>query len=78
MIGSRGWVGIIVTLKEILEIFDRIIVKVLLAVMNILINVFFGERVEENYFCFFIIKFLFVTTIQQLDCTQCFLEAGVK
>ncbi len=43
IIGSRGWVGIIVTLKEILEIFDRIIVKVLLAVMNILINVFFWE-----------------------------------
>ncbi len=42
-IGSGGWISIIVTLKEILEIFDRVIIKVLLTVMNIVINVFFGE-----------------------------------
>ncbi len=77
-LGSRGWAGIIVTLKEILEIFNRIIVKVSLAVMNILINVFFGEQVEENDFCFRIIKFLLVTMIQQFNRMQCFLEAGVK
>ncbi len=28
-IGLKGWVSFIVTLKEILEIFDRVIIKVL-------------------------------------------------
>ncbi len=77
-ISSGGWISIIVTLKEILEIFNRVIVKVSLAVMKILMNVFFGEQVEENDFCFCVIKFFFVTTIQQFDCMQRFLEAGVK
>ncbi len=78
LIISWGFSSIIVTLKEIFQVLDSVIVKIVLTVVNMILDVLFGERIEENDFCFSIIKFFFVTMVQKLDRTQCFLEAGVK
>ncbi len=52
-----GCVSVKVTLKEMLEVFNSLVVKVALTVANIILDVFFGKRIEENDFCFCIIKF---------------------
>ncbi len=58
---SWGWGSVIVTLKEIFQVLDSVIVKIALTVVSIILDVFFEERIEENDFCFIIIKFFFLT-----------------
>ncbi len=45
-----GWISVKVTLKEILEVFNSLIVKVALTVANIILDVLFGKRIEEMIF----------------------------
>ncbi len=45
-----GRVSVKMTLKEILGIFNSLVVKVALTVANIILDAFFGKRIEENDF----------------------------
>ncbi len=66
------------TLKEILEIFKSLIIKVALTMMDIILDVFFRKGIKKDDLGFGIVKFLFITTVQEFNSTQHFLEAGVK
>ncbi len=57
-----GWVSVKMTLKEIFEIFNSLVVKIALTMANIVLNVFLGKRVEKNDFCFIVIKFFLIIT----------------
>ncbi len=45
-----GWVCIIVTLKEILEIFESLIIKLALAMAYIILDVFLRKRIKKMIF----------------------------
>ncbi len=42
-----GWVCIIVTLKEILEIFESLVIKLALTVTYIILDVFYRKRIKK-------------------------------
>ena len=46
-----------------LEVFHGLRIKVLVTMMKVIIDMFLGEGIEEQNLGFFIIKFLFITTI---------------
>ncbi len=73
-----GRVGVKVTLKELLEIFKSLVIKVALTVMKIILDMVLGKSIKENDFCFGIVKLLFMTTIKEFNSMRRFLEGGVK
>ncbi len=62
-----GWSGIVMALEEILEVFQGLRIKVTVTIMNVIIDKFHGEGINEQHFGFFIIKFLFIATIQEFN-----------
>ncbi len=84
IIAAVGWFirflgsGIIVALKKVLEVLKRLGIKVALTMMQIVLDVIRGKSIEKNDLGFVVVKFFLVTMIQQFNCMQCFLEAGVK
>ncbi len=45
-----GWVSVKVTLKEILKVFNSLVVEIALTMASIVLNVFLGKGVEKMIF----------------------------
>ncbi len=52
-------------LEEILKIFQGLGIKVMVTMMNVVIGIFGVEGMKKQNLCFFIVKFLFTTTIHE-------------
>ncbi len=62
-----GWSGVVMAWREILQVFQGLTIKVMVTTMNVVIDIFLREGIEEQDFGFVIIKFLIITTIQELN-----------
>ncbi len=62
-----GWSGIVVALEEILAVSHCLRIKVTVTTMNVVVDVFLGEEIEEQDFGFVIVKFLFTTIIKKFN-----------
>ncbi len=62
-----GGSGIIMAVEEILEVFQGLVIKVTVTTTNVVIDMFLRKGIEEQDLGFIIVKFLFITTIQELN-----------
>ncbi len=62
----------VMTLEEVLEVFECFVIKILLAVVHIILDVLFWKWIKEDNLGFVIVKFFFIVTIQEFNGTHAF------
>ncbi len=67
LIGLFGSIDIVVLLEIFFEVFQGLGIKVMITMIYLIIYVFLREGKEEQDLGFCIVKFLFITTIQELN-----------